>query len=129
MADVLPGTHKDETHLKRIPDFREEWGEEGDRRVKRFEVVPKDFPDCSQLRGYYLIFYLHSPGYDKNTHIIFKGKGRHIHDDFFIAKLGAKLDCNGANSYVDMPEEFLSQRVYDIDLKETGTSIIEMLLI
>lgn len=77
---------------------------------------------------YYRIFYLHSPGYDKSTHIRFKGKGRHIHDDFFVAKLGEKVVCNGANSHVDMPEESLSRKVYGIHLKQTRISIIEMLL-
>ena len=138
MVDVTPGTHRDEKHLKRIPDFGEDWDEEGwktERKVKLFYVGPKDFPKCSQLHGYYWIFYLHSPGYEKNTHIIFRGNGRHIHEDFFIAKRGQKLDCNGAYSYVDMPEEFLSARteegkrkVYEIDLEGPGTSIIKMLL-
>ena len=47
---------------------------------------------------------------------------------FFIAKLGEKLVCNGANSHVDMPEESLSRKVYDVHLKQTRFSIIEMLL-
>lgn len=63
MVDVAPGTHRDEIHLKRVPDFREDWDEEGwgtEGKVKLFYVAPKDIPNCSQLHGYYWIFYLGS---------------------------------------------------------------------
>lgn len=63
MVDVTPGTHRDEIHLKRVPDFREDWDEEGwgaEGKVKLFYVAPKDIPNCSQLHGYYWISYLGS---------------------------------------------------------------------
>ncbi len=35
-------------------------------------------------------------------------KGRHFHEDLFIAKIDRKVDRNGWTGNLDMPEEFLS---------------------
>ena len=113
-TDVRADQHKGDDDLNHIPDFRQDWGHKEkwktERRAERFFMAADDIPEFPQLHGWYVVFSLHEPRYDSNTHIIFGGNGRHIHEDFFIARLGAKTFHNGWTYYVDMPEEFLSAK-------------------
>ena len=137
-VDVTPDKHRGDDRLKNIPDFHEDWGDNEnwkiERKADRFFVAPDDIPGYPQLHGWYVVFSLHEPRYDSNTHSIFGGFGRHIHEDIFIAKLGAEIVHNGWACYVDMPEEFLSatskenRKLFYIPLIEHGRSMLASLI-
>lgn len=124
--------HKD-AGINHIPDFRGDWGS-GDkwtlyRRAYRTFVTAQDIKE-EELHGYYVIFVTHDPGYEKNKHKIFEGKGRHIHDDFFIAKIGRRVDAKRWTRYIDMPDQFFSattedgKKVYEVCLLETAKDML-----
>lgn len=118
LVDVTSVQDRGGNTVNRIPDFRKDWeGKETpgtERKIDRVFVAPQDIPEFPQLHGWYLIFSLHEPRYDANTHKFFRGHGRHIHEDVFVAKDGPETGANGGRSYADMPEEFLTVRVHDI---------------
>ena len=122
--------------LNHIPDFREDWGS-GEkwtlhRRAYRTFVMSGDIEE-PELHGYYVIFATHAPDYEKNKHKIFEGKGRHIHDDFFIAKIGRTVGANRWTRYLDMPDQFFSattedgKKVYEACLVEKANGMLGML--
>ena len=137
-VDVTADQNRNDGNLNHIPDFRAEWGnDEGwknERKADRYHVTATDIPDFPQLQGWYVVFSLHEPRYDSNTHIIFQGLGRHIHKDIFIAKLGDENRRNGWTYYVDMPHEFLSansrlgMKLYWNPLVEHGKSMLGSLI-
>ena len=137
-VDVTADQNRNDGNLNHIPDFRAEWGNDerwkNERKADRYYVTPNDMPDFPQLHGWYVVFSLHEPRYDSNTHKIFQGFGRHVHEDIFIAKLGDKIKQNGWTCYVDMPQEFLSAKsrlgwnLYWIGLEEHGNSMIGSLI-
>ena len=126
-----------DARLTHIPDFRNDWGSEEKwtlyRRAYRTTVTPEDVEE-RELHGHYVIFATHGPGYEKNRHKIFKGEGRHVHDDFFVAKIERRADANGWTRYIDMPEQFFSattddgKKVYEICLLEKANDMLGMLL-
>ena len=126
----------DDARLTHIPDFRNDWGSEERwtlyRRAYRTTVTHEDIED-RELHGHYVIFATHGPGYEKNKHQIFKGEGRHVHDDFFIAKIERRADSKGWTRYIDMPEQFFSattedgKKVYEMCLLEKANSMLGML--
>lgn len=136
-VDVTADKHQGDAKLGHIPDFREDWGDgerwELYRRACYVYVAPKDIPEV-KLHGWYVIFATYDPGYDKNTHKLIAGYGRHIHEDIFIAKIGTYPDADGWTVYVDMPDEFLStttesgRKVYEINLSETNNYMMTPLL-
>ena len=136
-VDVTADQHRGDGNLKNIPDFRAEWGNDerwmNGRKADRLFVDPSDIPGFPQLHGWYVVFSLHEPRYDSNTHKMFQGFGRHIHEDVFIAKLG-KDPKSGWTCYVDMPQEFLSAgsrfgaKLWTTPLKEHGTSMMASLI-
>ena len=136
-VDVKMNKHWGDVKLSRIPDLRGDWGE-GEkwhlyRRAYYVHVAPQDIPEV-KLHGRYVVFATYDPSYAKNTHAILKGFGRHIHDDFFIAKIKTYPDSNGWTAYTDMPDEFLSAtsnsgwKIFQINLAETNNSMIGPLL-
>ena len=137
-VDVTADKNRNDSGLKNIPDFRAEWGNDerwkNERKADRYCVAPSDIPEFPQLHGWYVVFSLHEPKYDSNTHKIFRGFGRHIHEDIFIAKLGDIPKQNRWTCYVDMPQEFLSaksrlgENLYWIPLAEYGNSMIGSLI-
>ena len=136
--DVTADQHRGDGNMKNIPDFRAEWGNDerwkNGRKADRLFVAPSDIPEFPQLHGWYVVFSLHEPRYDSNTHKIFQGYGRHIHEDIFIAKLGPKNQQSEWTCYVDMPQEFLSAKsaigakLWSTTLVEHGTSMIASLI-
>ena len=127
--------HKD-AGINHILDLREDWGSEEKwtqyRRAYRTFVTAQDIKE-EELHGYYVIFVTHDPGYEKNKHVIFEGKGRHIHDDFFIAKIGRRVNAKGWTRYIDMPDQFFSattedgKRLYQVSLLEHAKDMLGML--
>ena len=138
MVDATPDRHWDGSKLNRIPDFGKDWEDKERRKIERkadrYFVAPEDIPEVPQLHGWYVVFSLHESRYDSNTHVLFRGIGRHIHEDFFIAKIGQKPDANGRTSYTDIPKEFLSVRtkigwrLYATPLAEHGKSMLTSLV-
>ena len=138
IVDVKPVRDRRGNTVNRIPDIRKDWEDketqETERKTDWFFVAPHDVPTVPQLHGWYVVFSLYESRYDFNTHVIFGGAGRHIHEDIFVAKIGLKTDANGRTSYADMPEEFLSVRikglskVYELPLAEHGTSMLQSLV-
>ena len=136
-VDVKAAKFYGDARLTHVPDFREDWGSLEKwtlhRRAYRTIVTPGDTEE-KVLHGQYVIFATHGPGYEKNTHKIFAGQGRHIHDDFFIAKIGRYADAKGWTRYIDMPEKFFSattedgKKVYAICLLENGKKMLGLLL-
>ena len=135
-VDVTADEHHEDANLGHIPDFRQDWGY-GDewcqhRRAYRVYVAPQDIPE-PKLHGWYVVFATRDPSYQKSTHRVIAGEGRHIHEDFFIAKIGT-YHKNGWTVYVDMPDEFKSAKtkegrvVYQIILAEGKTSMLGPLL-
>ena len=136
-VDVKVDIFHEDAKLTHIPDFREDWGP-GEkwtlhRRAYRTFVTHEDI-DERELHGHYVIFATHCPGYEKNKHKIFKGEGRHVHDDFFIAKIERRADAKGWTRYIDMPDQFFSattkdgKKVYEICLLEKANDMLGMLL-
>ena len=132
--DVKAEKHQGDAKLDHIPDFRKDWGDAGKwelyRRAYRVYVGPGDIRERI-LHGWYVVFYTYDTSYAKNTHKAIEGNGRHIHEDFFITKIGLNRD---ANACIDVPEEFLSAttedgwKVYQIYLEETHFSMIRPLI-
>ena len=85
------------------------------------------------LHGYYVIFVTYDPRYEKNKHVIFDGRGRHVNDDFFIAKISIRVDAKGWTRYIDMPDQFFSattedgKKVYEVCLFEQAKDMVTML--
>lgn len=137
IIDVKADQHQGDAKLGHIPDFREDWGDgekwELHRRAYCVYVAPKDIPEI-KLHGWYGVFATYDPSYEKNTHKFIEGYGRHVHEDFFITKIGTYRDGNGPTIYVDMPDEFLSARtkngskLHQMRLAETNNSMIGPLL-
>ncbi|CAD6589195.1 MAG: hypothetical protein ASARMPRED_003960 [Alectoria sarmentosa] len=132
-TDVKAEKHHGDAKLGHIPDFREDWGD-GERwylyrRAYYVHVGPEDIPDV-KLHGWYVVFATWDPGYEKSTHKFIEGYGRHVHEDFFVAKINTYPDSHRWTAYVDMPEEFLSTttkdgwKLYQSLLVETNTSMI-----
>ena len=131
--DIKAYKHRDDLNLGHIPDFREDWGHgkewEQYRRAYCVYVAPQDTPKVN-LHGWYVVFYTWDPGYEKNTHNLFGGCGRHVHEDFFLAKMESKADSKGWAVYVDMPDEFFSatareeSRIFRIRLTESKTFML-----
>ena len=123
--------------LNHIPDFRGDWGSDEKwklyRCAYRTTVTHVEIEE-RELHGHYVIFATHSPDFEKNKHKIFKGEGRHVHDDFFIAKIERRADANGWTRYIDMPDQFFSattedgKKVYETCLLETTNDMLGMLL-
>ena len=135
--DVKADKHIRDAKLNHIPDFREDWGN-GDkwtvhRRADRVYVAPSDISEV-KLHGWYVVFTTFGPGYSKSEHIHVEGKGKHVHDDFFIAKLGQRSDSQGWTNYVDMPNEFWTvkaddgRKVYECKLAQYNKSMTESLI-
>lgn len=131
-ADEFIGDAK----LNHIPDFREDWGN-GDswnlhRKAYRVHVGAEDISD-DKLHGTYVVFATYDPSYEKSTHRIFQGEGRHVRKDFFIAKIGKYRDENKWIVYLDMPDEFLSARtdngscLWECGLADARNSMIGLL--
>ena len=138
IVDVTADRNRNDKNLKYILDCRAEWGNDErwktQRRADHFYVAPSDIPDFPQLHGWYVVFSLHEPRYDSNTHKIFQGSGRHIHEDIFIVKVGENKGKSGLLHYVDMPQEFLSANspvglnLYWSPLKAHGNSMMGSLI-
>ena len=115
-VDVKADKHHDDAKLNHIPDFREDWGDgeswHSYRKAYRVYVGPNDISEV-KLHGTYVVFATYHPSYNPSTHSMFRGQGRHVHEDFFIAKIGKYRDGNGWTVYVDIPVEFLSARTND----------------
>ena len=136
-VDVKAAASYGDARLAHVPDFRGDWGSDEKwtlhRRAYRTIVAPEDIEE-RDLHGQYVIFTTHGPSYEKNTHRIFEGQGRHIHDDFFIAKIGRYADAKGWTRYIDMPEQFFSattedgKKLYEIRLSEDAKSMLGLLL-
>ena len=122
--------------LNHIPDFREDWGDEEKwtlhRRAYRTFVTSGDIEE-PDLQGYYVIFTTFSPDYEKNKHQIFEGRGRHVHDDFFVVKIGRRVGTQRWTRYIDMPDQFFSattkdgKKVYEVCLFEKANDMVGML--
>ena len=128
-VDVKADKHHGDAKLNHIPDFREDWGN-GDswqlhRKAYRVHVGSADISDV-ELHGTYVVFATYDPSYGPSTHKMFIGQGRHVHKDFFIAKIGKYRDGNGWTVYVDMPDEFLSPRPKD-RLESIRSSMVGLL--
>lgn len=129
--------HRQNVGLSHIPDFRGDWGSDEKwklyRRAYRTTVTHVEIEE-RELHGHYVIFATHDPGYEKNKHKVFKGKGRHVHDDFFIAKIERRADANGWTRYIDIPDQFFSatteegKKVYETCLLEKANDMLGMLL-
>lgn len=127
-ADKLPGEDKPNN----MPDFTQDWGRNESWRKKAYYlfVEPRDIPEHPILHGWYVMFILFDPRYIYNTHIVMAGRGRHVHEDIFIAKTQREPHRKGSATYIDMPEEFLTGRthdgwlVYDTYLGDTKTSML-----
>ena len=134
--DVKADNHWGDMKLNHVPDFRVDWGEKGFSNRKAFyvHVGPLDFPEVRTLHGWYVVFTNWDRGYATNKHRMMQGIGRHVHEDFFIAKIGLYPDCNKWTAYIDMPDEFLSARteagwnVYEAPLAEMKNSMIGAIL-
>lgn len=127
-VDVKADKHHGDAKLNHVPDFREDWGSgeswHSYRKAYRVFVDPNDVPEV-KLHGTYVVFATYHPSYENSTHRLFKGQGRHVREDFFIAKIGKYRDGNGWTVYVDMPVEFLSARTKDgFSLWERGLASI-----
>ena len=114
--DVKADEHIDDAKLNHIADFREDWGNDKSWRIHRKAypvfVGPEDIPEV-KFHGTYVVFATYDPSYEKSTHRIFRGEGRHVRKDFFIAKTGKYRDRNKWTNYLDMPDDFLSARTDD----------------
>lgn len=138
IVDATSVRDKGGSTVARIPDVRKDWEgketRETERKIDLFFVAPQDVPEFPKLHGWYVVFSLHESRYDANTHAIFEGIGRHIHEDIFIAKIGQERGAKERTSYADMPEEFLSVKikgiwkVYDYPLAELGKSMLVTLI-
>lgn len=111
--DVKTDEHIGDAKLNHIPDFRQDWGNGESwhlhRKAYRVHVGPEDISEI-RFHGTYVVFATYDPSYERSTHRIFRGEGRHVRKDFFIAKIGKYRDANRWTVYVDMPDEFLSAR-------------------
>ena len=127
-VDATKDRYRNDGKLNHVPDFRAEWGNDerrkNERKVDRIFVAPEDIPEFPQLHGWYVVFSLYESRYDSNTHKMFQGFGRHIHEDIFIAKLGPQ-NPKGWTSYVDVPQEFLSAESR-LGLKLYWTPLVEL---
>lgn len=136
--DVTPHQNRKDRHRSNIPDFRAEWGNDerwkNQRKADEHFVGPDDIPQFPQLHGWYVVFSLHEPRYENNTHKIFQGYGRHIHEDIFIAKTGRRNYTSPWTGYADIPQDFLSAKSKDglnlwwIPLVEKGNSMMGSLI-
>ncbi len=131
--DVKADKHYHDAKLGHIPDFRQDWGN-GEkwtlhRRADRVHVDPSDIEEV-KLHGCYVVFATFGQGYSKSEHKYFEGKGKHVHDDFFIAKIQTRPDGQGWTAYVDMPNEFWTakakdgKKVYECRLVERNKSML-----
>lgn len=116
IVDVKADEHHGDAKLNHIPDFREDWGD-GDswqlhRKAFHVHVDSSDIADV-KFHGTYVVFATYHPSYDASTHKMFKGKGRHVREDFFIAKLRKYRDANGWTVYDDMIDEYSSKKIED----------------
>lgn len=134
--DVKADKHYHDAKLSHIPDFRKDWGD-GEkwtlhRRADRVYVDPSDIEEV-KLHGCYVVFATFGQGYSKSEHKYFEGKGKHVHDDFFIAKIQKRPDDQGWTAYVDMPNEFWTaktkggKKVYECRLVERNKSMLDSL--
>ncbi len=72
----------------------------------RFFVAPKDIPKVPQVHGEYVILSIYDPRCDSVRRYSSETKGRHLHEDFLIAKIDRRVDRNGWTGSLNMPEEF-----------------------
>ena len=135
--DVKADKHRGDEKLNHIPNLREDWGNDEKwtayRRADHVFVAPSDI-SAVELHGWYVVFSTFGPGYSTSKHILAEGKGKHVHDDFFIAKVSSRPDGQGWTAYVDMPKEFWTveekgEKVYECKLAQTGTSMTASLFV
>lgn len=136
-VDVKADNHRSDERLGHIPDFRDDWGDGENwklyRRAYPVFVAPTDISE-DKLHGWYVVFSAYDPSYAKNTHRVFEGYGRHVHEDFFIAKISTYPTMGKWTVYVDMPDEFLSattqqgRPLYRTFLEDKGNSMIGTLI-